>query len=172
MNVLPGDARRDMEDKEESVANRITVGFAFLLAALYLYATEQFPALQVSDPLGPKAFPRMLGAGLLLAALALLVETFSSRKSAARVAAAHERVDRGPYRLVAAVVVWIGLYVAAFEPLGYALSTTIFLAALMSYFRPRRWTGNMLTAVLYSFASYWMFSRLLAVSLPRGVLPF
>lgn len=154
------------------MANRITVGFAFVLAALYLYATEQFPALQVSDPLGPKAFPRLLGAGLLLAAFALLVETFSSRRRAVRIAGGHGGADRGPYGLVAAVVVWIGLYVAAFEPLGYALSTTLFLAALMSYFRPRRWTGNLLTAILYSFASYWMFSRLLAVSLPRGVLPF
>lgn len=154
------------------MANRITVGFAFLLAALYLYATEQFPGLQVSDPLGPKAFPRLLGAGLLLAAVALLVETFTSRRAAARVAPALKEVDRSTYWLVAAVVVWMGLYVAAFEPLGYALSTTLFLAALMSYFRPRKWAGNLLTAVLYSFASYWMFSRLLAVSLPRGVLPF
>lgn len=154
------------------MANRITVGFAFALAALYLYATEQFPALQVSDPLGPKAFPRLLGAGLLLAAVALLVETFASRRRAVRVAEGRTGADRGPYGLVVAVVVWIALYVAAFEPLGYALSTTLFLAALMSYFRPRRWTGNLITAVLYSFASYWMFSRLLAVSLPRGVLPF
>jgi len=70
------------------------------------------------------------------------------------------------------VAIWTGLYLAVFEWLGYAIATSIYLLILMAYFHRGKWTSNILTSVLYSFISYWMFSRLLGVSLPRGILPF
>lgn len=154
------------------MANRITVGFAVVLAALYIYAAEQFPALQISDPLGPKAFPRLLGIGLLLTAGALLVETLRAAKPE-RTAEGQNKAGEGRhYWLVGAIAIWTGLYLAVFEWLGYAMATGIYLLALMAYFHRGRWTGSILTSVLFSFASYWMFTKLLAVSLPRGILPF
>ncbi len=151
------------------MANRIVVALAVLLAALYIYTTEQFPVLTVSDPLGPKAFPRLLGIGLLLTAAALLLETFRANKSE------HKRqktsTNRRHYLVVAGIVAWTTLYVAVFEPLGYALSTSIYLLALFVYFDPGKWARNILTSILYGFISYWMFSKLLDVSLPRGIVP-
>ena len=41
--------------------DRIIGVAALLLAAVYLYATAQIPTLEIGDPLGPKAFPRLLG---------------------------------------------------------------------------------------------------------------
>jgi hypothetical protein len=43
---------------------------------------------------------------------------------------------------------------------------------LTASFNRGRWLSNVLTAVLFSFVSYGVFTRLLAVSLPRGILPF
>ena len=62
------------------MANRITFCFAVVLAAVYLYAAGRFPALHLSDPLGPQAFPRLLGIGLLLSAAGLLAETLRAGK--------------------------------------------------------------------------------------------
>lgn len=65
-----------------------------------------------------------------------------------------------------------GLTLAFFEWLGYAISTSVYLLILMAYFHRDKWTSNILTSVVYSFVSYWMFTKLLGVSLPRGILPF
>jgi len=154
------------------MANRITVGFAVVLATLYLYATAQFPALQISDPLGPKVFPRLLGIGLLLTAGALLVETLRAKKPEKMVEGQKMSGEGLHYWIVSALTIWTGLYLAVFEWLGYALSTSIYLLILMAYFHRGRWTSNILTSALFSFISYWMFTKLLAVSLPRGILPF
>ena len=42
----------------------------------------------------------------------------------------------------------------------------------MAYFHPGKWTTNILTSVLFCVLSYLMFTKLLGVSLPPGVLPF
>jgi hypothetical protein len=52
------------------------------------------------------------------------------------------------------------------------IATSIYLLALMAYFHPAKWTTNILTSVLFCVLSYLMFTKLLGVSLPRGVLPF
>jgi len=154
------------------MANRITAVFAVVLAALYVYATKQLPALEISDPLGPKVFPYLIGTGLLLSAVALLVQTLRAKKP--------ERTDEKQdisgeghhYWVVGAVVICTGVYLAVFEWLGYAISTSLYLLMLMAYFHRGKWASNILTSVLYSFISYWMFTKLLGVLLPRGILPF
>ena len=153
-------------------ANRITFCFAIVLAAVYLYATEQFPALHLSDPLGPQAFPRLLGAGLVLTAIGLLIESLREKTKSG--AAGEESASDGGrhYAVVVGAVIWTALYFATFEWLGYALSTSIYLLALMAYFRRGKWTSNGLTSVVYSFGSYVIFTRLLLVALPAGLLPF
>ena len=154
------------------MANRITFCFAIALAAVYMYATEQFPALHLSDPLGPQAFPRLLGIGLVLTAVSLLIETLRARKPESAVGEEQASGEGHHYAVVVAATIWTGLYFAAFEWLGYAVSTSIYLLALMAYFRRGRWLSNGLTSVLYSFGSYVIFTKLLLVSLPAGLLPF
>jgi putative tricarboxylic transport membrane protein len=156
------------------MANRIIVGFAVILAGLYLYATEQIPVVLLDDPLGPKAFPRLLGAALLGIAIMLLWESFDKKKVRAAIPAEGSERPAGwrHYRVVGALTIWTSLYVALFEWAGYALSTSIYLLVLTACFNRGRWLSNVLTAVLFSFVSYGVFTRLLAVSLPRGILPF
>ncbi|MDH5535451.1 MAG: tripartite tricarboxylate transporter TctB family protein [Betaproteobacteria bacterium] len=153
------------------MANRITFCFTVVLAAIYLYATEQFPALHLSDPLGPQAFPRLLGIGLVLTAIALLIETLRTRKSAGAAEEGRASGEARYYAIVVGATIWTGLYFAAFEWLGYAISTSIYLLALMAYFRRGKWISNGLTSMVYSFGSYVIFTKLLLVSLPAGLLP-
>lgn len=154
------------------MADRIIIVLTFALAAVYLYATEQLPSLEISDPLGPKAFPRLLGIALLLTAGVLLLEMIRTPKR--RAADVKPEVVGGylSYLVVGAAVAWTALYFAVFERLGYAVSTAGYLLGLMSYFHRGRWLVNLLTSVLYSLISYWMFAKLLDVRLARGILPF
>ena len=47
--------------------DRIICLIGLALAAVYFYATAQIPSLEIGDPLGPKAFPILLGTVLLIA---------------------------------------------------------------------------------------------------------
>ena len=58
-----------------------------------------------------------------------------------------------------------------FEPLGYAVATSLFLLVTTMYFNKGKMLMNVLTSVLYSFISYYAFTAWLGVNLPRGILP-
>ena len=68
-------------------------------------------------------------------------------------------------------MIWTGIYVTVFEPLGFVIATSAYLLGLTAYFNRGKWVPNVLTSVLFSVGSYLMF-KYLGVQLPRGVLPF
>lgn len=155
------------------MADRIIFVCTLLLAGVYFWATAQIPSLELGDPLGPKAFPRMLGVGLLIGAAMLLAEILRDRKKPkpADAEAAPKRIESHHW-VVVAVVAWTALYVALFEPLGFLLATTAYLLGLTSCFNRGRHLMNVLTCVLFTAISYFAFTQLLGVNLARGILPF
>ncbi len=153
------------------MTDRIIFVCTLLLAGVYFWATAQIPSLELGDPLGPKAFPRMLGVGLLIAAAMLLAEILRDRKTAKTAGTEAMKWERHHW-VVVAVAAWTALYVALFEPLGYMLATLIFLAGLTGYFNRGRHLMNVLTCVLFVIISYVAFTKLLGVNLARGIIPF
>jgi putative tricarboxylic transport membrane protein len=155
------------------MADRIILICTLLIAAVYFYATAQIPVLEIGDPLGPKAFPRMLGVALLVAAGMLLLEILRARKPAAHKDAAQDGAAEGRHHyVVGAVVLWTGIYIAVFEWLGYVIATSVYLLALMAFFHKGKWLANSLTSVLFCVISYVLFTKVLGVTLARGLLPF
>ena len=136
------------------------------LAVAYLLATRQIPALESGDPLGPRAFPQLLGAGLILAAILLFVETLKKSPPAEGAAAA----AGSHWGVVAFVTVWTGAYFLLFEALGYVVASAAYLLVLMAVFNRGRWAMNVATAVLFAAVTYWVFTRQLGVTLPAGLL--
>ena len=152
------------------MTDRVIFVGTIILAGIYFWATEQLPSLEIGDPLGPKAFPRLLGACLIIAAIMLLLEIIRARKTVPATAS-ESTSDRGSYKVVAAAATWTLVYFLVFELLGYVISTSIYLLALMAYFNKGKWVANVLTAILFSLISYWMF-KVLGVNLARGIMPF
>lgn len=153
------------------MADRVIFGCTVLLAALYLFAAEQLPSLTIGDPLGPRAFPRLLGAGLIIVATLLAVEMLRARKRAPAEAPQRESGAPRAYAIVASAALWTFAYILVFERLGYVAATTVYVFALTAYFNRGRWVVNTLTSVLFCLASYFLFTRILGVTLPGGVLP-
>ncbi len=153
------------------MADRVMFVCTLILAGVYFYATEQLPSLEIGDPLGPKAFPRLLVAGLILTAVVLLLELLRARKTPT-IAAEPDPLDRGAQMVVAAAAGWTLAYFLVFETLGFVIATTLYLLGLMAYFNRGKWVANGLTAVLFPLGGYLMFSKLLGVTLARGILPF
>jgi putative tricarboxylic transport membrane protein len=154
------------------MADRVIFVCIVVLAAVYFYATAQIPSLEIGDPLGPKAFPRLLGVALLVTGGILLMEMLGARADKTQETVRSAAVDRGVIMVIAAVVVWTAVYFVLFEPLGYVIASTIYLIALTLYFNPGRWVMNVTTSALFTIISYLMFSKLLGVTLAKGILPF
>ena len=152
------------------MTDRVIFVGTIILAGVYFWATEQLPSLEIGDPLGPKAFPRLLGACLIITAIVLLLEILRARKTAPA-AAPQSTANHGSYKVVAAAAAWTLVYFLVFELLGYVIATSIYLLALMAYFNRGKWVANVLTAILFSLISYWMF-KILGVNLARGIMPF
>jgi putative tricarboxylic transport membrane protein len=151
------------------VTDRVIFVCTILAAAIYLYATTLIPSLEIGDPLGPKAFPRLLGIFLLIAAGLLFAEIWKDRKVAPPVPETREPSDHRHVRVLAGVVAWTALYYVLFERAGYVVCTVVYLLALMAWFNRGKWIANVLTAVLFSALSYVMFLKL-DVRLPQGIL--
>ncbi len=153
------------------MTDRVIFVCTLIVAAVYLYATTLIPSLEIGDPLGPKAFPRLLGIGLIIAAGFLLVEMLKDSKSRSPEPEKTEPGDSRHLWILGGVVAWTGLYYAALQTLGYVVDSAIYLFVLMAWFNRGKWVANGLTAVLYSVLSYIMFVKL-DVNLPKGILPF
>lgn len=157
-------------------ADRVIVVFTILLAAVYFYAIEQIPTLDIGDPIGPKALPRFLGVALLFTAGMLFLEMRVAAKKRYQEDKPVKKQDAdgaaNEPKLVAIIVAWTALYFVSFEWLGYAIATTIYLIALMSYFNRGKIKTNLATAVLFSFGSYFVFTKLFDTPLAAGLLPF
>lgn len=153
------------------MTDRVIVVCTVIVAAIYFYATTLIPSLEIGDPLGPKAFPRLLGVALLMSAGLLALEIWKERKARAPQAAPAGSEGMRTIWVIAGVSVWTAAYYIVFEKLGYIVATTIYLFALMAWFHRDKWLANGLTAVLFSALSYLMFVKL-DVNLPKGLLPF
>jgi putative tricarboxylic transport membrane protein len=154
------------------MADRIILVFILVLTGVYFWATSQIPTLEIGDPLGPKAFPRLLGGGMLLTAVILLLEIIKERKTtpSTETTAPGERTQ---WRVILAVTVGTFVFFVAFEYLGYMISVTAYLLAMTYFFNKKgRWMVNGLTSVIYGVGSYFIFTQALGVNLPRGLLPF
>jgi putative tricarboxylic transport membrane protein len=156
-----------------------------LLAAFYWFATEQIKEPLIGDPIGPKAIPRLLIIGLLIAAVLLWLETLAEAKAKAKARAqATNKAFAGKtspqeapagakgYLFIAAMVLSTLGYFFLFNWLGYALATALYLYTLMAIFNPGKTRANALTAAGFSFGSYLAFTRLFGAQIPAGLLPF
>ena len=164
-------------------SDKVIVLATVLLAVIYWFATEQIKESLIGDPIGPKAIPRLLIIGLLIAAVLLLLETLAGAKAKVREQTSNQAVpgetsaQEGPkgirgYFFIAAMVLSTLGYFFVFNWLGYAVATALYLYALMAIFNPGKTRANLLTAIGFSFGSYLAFTRLFGAQMPAGLLPF
>jgi putative tricarboxylic transport membrane protein len=130
-----------------------------------------------TDPLGPRAFPIVLGAviglcGLLLGGLALLSRGQSRRAGPVADPGPDEDAEAGPFspaRLVGAVVV-TAAYVAAFQPLGHLLATPPYVAAVLLIHGGASRRALLVAPLLITIVLYPTFRFGLLIPVPEGVL--
>lgn len=158
---------------KDLIAAAVLVVFGAYMAAVGL----RIPPGVATDPLGPRAFPVALSAGMaicgiLLAAGALVFRGRPRRRTPTLDVDDEEAAESGPaspVRLIGAIAV-TGVYLMLFEPLGYLLSTPLYVAGVLLLHggAPRR--ALVITPVAVTLGLYATFKYGLLIPLPEGVL--
>ena len=132
-----------------------------VLAIVVLYG-----GLTTPDPgfgvVSPGTFPTILG--VLMLGSALWVGLDARGKTLPTL----EPIDHRPFWLT---VLATGAFLAAFVPLGFLISATLFLIAEAWILGSRQPVRDVIASVLFISALYVLFVKFLTIDLPRGPLP-
>ena len=112
---------------------------------------------------GPGFFPFWLALALSLVALALLVRRAPAAARPVVVTAGRLRHGKVVLALLAAAA-----YAGALEPLGFLLTTFLFLLFMLRAIEPRRWISSIAISAATAVAGHLVFKVWLAVQLPAG----
>ncbi|SAL27614.1 Tripartite tricarboxylate transporter TctB family protein [Caballeronia sordidicola] len=165
----------------KSIKGDVQLAIGVIVVALvYLYMDMRLPEMRLGDPLGPKAFPALVGVGLISAALLLLLEHRSKMRAPPHAVAKPSADEPGtnasgdapkhnPLILVG-MVVWTAFYYVCFERVGYLIATSVFLFGLLSYFNRERHKTNIAVALGFTLVFDLLFSLVLGVPMPAGLL--
>ncbi|MGH2450753.1 MAG: tripartite tricarboxylate transporter TctB family protein [Candidatus Limnocylindria bacterium] len=152
------------------------VGLVLALAGLaVLRASIELPAGTPGDPLGPRGFPLLLGAGLAACGLVLLAAPLTARwrrpapTLAETLADEEERAPLSWPRAVAAVGA-TAVYLAALVPLGALLATVAYALALLLIQGGVGRRAIAATAVAFPLVLILLFGVALGIPLPAGPL--
>jgi hypothetical protein len=134
---------------------------AGITAVIVLYGGVTTP-----DPgfgvVSPGTFPTVLGVLMLGSAIWIGLD------ARGKTAPALEPIDRRPFVLT---VLATGVFLAAFVPLGFVISATLFLVAEAWILGSRHLVRDFIASVLFVAALYVLFVKFLTIDLPRGPLP-
>jgi len=142
------------------MADRILAGVLLIIALGYTFIA--FIAIEAPfqyDPIGPEGWPRLLGIVAILCAGYIVVRPDIARFEITRATLARLMV----------LVVLLFAYAAAFQPLGFVLSTWGFctlLAAILGAMPTRALVFGAVSGVL----GYVVCTVLLDLNLPAGIL--
>jgi len=146
-----------------------------LLGVVYLIGALRIePDPSATSVIGPPAVPLVIGSATVLCAVALMVRGLRhpSEEGAPHEADEEEGTAARDVDLTRVLVAFglFAAYVVAFIPLGYLLSTFLFLAALTTYADRKKIVRNVVFAAGFAVVVFVMFERGLQVELPPGVL--
>ncbi|KIQ06155.1 MULTISPECIES: tripartite tricarboxylate transporter TctB family protein [Pseudomonas] len=116
------------------------------------------------EPVGPRAFP-LLVLGLMGVALLYL----AIRPTPVTRSEDEPELDSATLTKVIACFALLLVFAAAFEPLGFILSS-ILIGVPMARLYGGRWLTSALVVGAMSVLLYWLFDRVMDVPLPLGLL--
>ena len=145
-------------------AGVVVAGVFLLLAAFICFEALLVPVGTVRMP-GAGFFPLLLGVTLGVLAVTLFgLSLLGANQEPMRVWPDQPEV----LHLVGILVVAIAL----FERVGFVITMALFLGASMRVLGTRRWGMLVTLSLVGSIGAYVVFSRILLIALPSGILPF
>jgi putative tricarboxylic transport membrane protein len=156
---------------ERTASVVMTVFSAAYLAGAYLL----IPIPMIPQQVGPAVFPKAVGLLLLVISLCNLYVQFKgiAKEDEARavIIGAEDKVEtKADLKLMGVIIALMIAYALLFNTLGYALTTiVVFLAGVLVLDR-KHILRDVIIGLIASFGMYFIFTKLLKVTLPSGPL--
>ena len=144
------------------------LAFLFLLLSVFYlaYATTLRGGL-MSDLVGPRTYPILLG--ILGIGLSLLFFIRKLSSLMLRPPRGQTRTLRGEMRDLQGLALIIG-YVLVMDTLGYLIATILFATVTVKWLGQPTWRASVLFAVVLTAATFSLFTWAFGVRLPAGVI--
>ncbi len=147
----------------------VVAASAAVAGIIYLVAVAALPRAAISDPLGPTAFPILLGILMLIGAGVQVAEIVLGRTDPA----APDEDDAPRFDpIVLAGIASLIAFAVLLDTLGFVVAMGLQMAFLTFLLDRTRWKLNLAASIGYAVGVYLLFAALLGVALPRGVLAF
>ena len=148
----------------------VLVGFFVLLTSNTI---PLMVAVEKSSVINARFFPKLMGGILILLSIGMVVENYF-RKSTGRSKASDEdrKKLKGEWARLSAVAIICLLYYLLFQPLGFLLSSLLFMLGFLTFLGVRKWHVILPLSVLVPLCVYLLFKTILGAPLPDGLLYF
>ncbi|MBS3977901.1 MAG: tripartite tricarboxylate transporter TctB family protein [Syntrophomonadaceae bacterium] len=153
--------------------NALTGIISIILGTFYYFMSMQIPVVTIGDLVGPRLFPQIVAAiAVISGVLLLLGEIISKNKKKQKILWDFQERKDVYIRIVLTVVAGL-IYGFLLVPLGYILSTILFMSMIMLIINgTRRIFESISFCLAFSIITYVAFAMLLNIGLPRGILAF
>ena len=166
-------AKKKEIKREERIASVIMTVFsgAYLVGTFF-----QIPTSSIRQVVGPAVFPRAVGILMLLISVVYLIQQMRGlvkevdEKRAAIIGADEKVETKADIKTMAVMVLIMIAYALLFEPLGYAITTFLSFMAGLLVLNRKHLIRDTIVGLVASFGMYFIFTALLRVQLPAGVL--
>ncbi|MGO4889225.1 tripartite tricarboxylate transporter TctB family protein [Anaerobacillus sp. MEB173] len=138
-----------------------------LIAIVYLILSYQLPSYaytEVDADMIPKAL------GWLLIFLSVLL--FLAKDSETEEQKARRKIPKKDIGVLLTVAGFIFVYIMLLEFLGFVIITALFIFFCSWFLGYKQHVTNMIVSVVFPVFMYTVFTMLLKISLPQGILPF
>ncbi len=164
------------QNREERIASVVLI----VGSLAYLVGGFLIPMPTLKQQLGPDAFPKAIGLGLLILSCIYALQVFKRHEvdraeaeeieKRAAIIGAEEKVEgRVDLKTMGVMLGIMVLYAFCFERLGYAITTFLAFLAGCLFLDRRHWLRD---AIIASFVLQYIFSVYLRVQLPAGPLRY
>lgn len=120
--------------------------------------------------IGPGAFPLIVGILISLCGILEAIDLIR-RSPEYDILPTKTRVKMfAQYRRELQLIALLILYIAVIRQIGFLISTIGFLIIACRLFGAKGWTGVVFVSLGVSIGFFWLFVKLLALTLPRGFL--
>ena len=151
------------------MTKNLTAGIlALILGIAYLVGAFMVPVYEAGDQVGPRAFPFLVSAIAIVSGAALIAKDL---RAAERPAFSWGfSANRGVWLRILAVMALGIVYGLVLDWLGYPIATFFFMIGISELINDGRHLQNIAMAAIFSVVTFVVFSLILNLSLPRGIL--
>jgi putative tricarboxylic transport membrane protein len=142
---------------------------SLFLMVLAGFVIREALELEIGTPTNPGSGFMIFGVAVALGLLALYQ---CAKAFAALTGASESATERIRWGRILATISAIVFYILALRSVGYLVCTFLLLSFLFQVLERGHWATRTIGAATTSFATYFIFAKMLQLNLPRGLITF